>query len=229
MKPAFLETLSRSMVGRAAILVPVALAIWWFLLKRVSLWALRMLAVIPLAILIAPPGLSPIRVDPQTGEWVCNVEVNTTARNQQTGELEHVNSVEIAFRENDAAFYASGWFSYLALALSTAPFSRKQAKRVLTGVGIQTVLNILGLAGYIYVLGHETLASSLGAADHRLWWVKYFDYINTLVLPFAGPFLIATLLHPEWRRYAGLPQAEEPEDETMKAASAVIGKRKRSR
>lgn len=194
---------SGSLIVRAAILVPAFLAAWWFLLQEASLWALRNLAWLPLALLIAPAGHDPIRVDPQTGDWICNVEVNTGARNQQTGQLEYVNSVEIAFRKTDAAAYASGWFSYLALALSTAPFSWKQAKRVLWGFGMQTAVNVLCLAGYIYILGYGTLINSPGSPDMRVWWVRYFDHINTLVIPFAGPFVIAMLVHPEWRECAG--------------------------
>ncbi len=194
---------SGSLILRAAILVPVALALWWFLLQSASLWALRNLAWLPLAMLIAPAGHDPIRVDPRTGEWVANVEVNTSARNGQSGQFEHVNSVEIAFRKTDAAVYASGWFSYLALALSTFPFSRKQAIRVLWGFGLQTAVSVLGLAAYIYILGYGTLINSPGSPDARVWWVKYFDHINALVIPFAGPFVIAMLLHPEWRAYVG--------------------------
>ena len=231
MKLALLKALPGSVIGRAAILVPVALALWWFLLKGASLWALRMLAGIPLAILIAPPGLTSIRVDSQTGEWVCNVEVNTVARNQQTGELQHINSVEIAFRESDAAVYASGWFSYLALALSTAPFSRKKAKRALWGLGIQTVINVLCLAGFVYILGHETLSHAQGVSrsvsNDGLWWIKYFDHINTLVIPFAGPFLLAILLHPEWRRYTGFAQASEPSTTPVERSAPTIKAKRR--
>ena len=221
-----IEAPSRSLIVRAAILVPAALAVWWFLLRVASLWALRNLAWLPLALLIAPAGHDPIRVDPRTGEWVCNVEVNTGARNQQTGQLEHVDSVEIAFRKTDAAVYASGWFSYLALALSTAPFSRKQAKRVLCGFGLQTAVNVLCLVAYVYILGYGTLINSPGSPDARVWWVRYFDHINTLVIPFAGPFVIAMLLHPEWRAYAGFALPERRGVEKSGAAAANA-KRKR--
>lgn len=218
---------SGSLIVRAAILVPAALAVWWFLLKGASLWALRNLAWLPLALLVAPAGHSPIRVDPQTGEWVCNVEVNTSARNQQSGQLEHVDSVEIALRKTDAAVYASGWFSYLALAFSAAPFSRKQAKRVLWGLGLQTAVNVLCLAAYVYILGYGTLINSPGSPDARVWWVRYFDHINTLVIPFAGPFVIAMLLHPEWRAYTGF--ASPAGRGVEKSAGAAAGARKKRR
>jgi hypothetical protein len=226
---------SGSVIGRAAILVPAALALWWFLLQGASLWALRNLAWLPLAMLITPAGHDPIRVDPQTGEWVSNVEVNTAARNQQTGQLEHVNSLEIAFRKTDAAVFASGWFSYLALALSTAPFSRKQAKPlpwekaklVLWGLGLQTVGNVLCLVAYVYILAYGTLINSPGTPDARVWWVRYFDHINTLVIPFAGPFVIAMLLHPEWRAYAGFAAPAERVVENSGGAAANARRKRR--
>jgi hypothetical protein len=195
-----------AVVVRAAVLVPLAMALWWLLLKGASLWALRVLAWLPLGLLIAPAGLDPIRLDPSTGEWLCNVEVNTVARNRQTGRSQAVSSVEIAIRDSDVAAYASGWFSYIALALSTAPFSRKQARRVLWGLGIQTGLTMLALTLYVYLLAYGTLINSPGSQDSRIWWVKYFDHINSLVVPFAGPFLVAMLVHPEWREYVRMPE-----------------------
>ena len=193
-----------NVIGRATVLVPLSLALWWFLLKAPSLWLLRELAWIPLAFFVAPPGLDPIREDPKTGEWICNVAVNTVARNPQTGQSELISSIEIAVRVSDAAFYASGWFSYLALALSAGPFSRRQGKRVAYGLGLQTVINTLSLAGFVYILGQRTLAGTAANPGEQIWWIKYFDHINTLVIPFASPFLVAILMHPEWRELAGL-------------------------
>ena len=195
-----------NVISRALVLVPLSLAFWWFVLKGASLWALRSLAWLPLAMFVAPPGLDPIRDDPQTGEWLCHVEVNTVARNRQTGVSERVDSIQIAIRPSDTAIYASGWFTYLGLAFAAAPFFRKQGKRVLAGLAIQTVLNALALAGYVYMIGYGTLINSPGSPDARIWWIKYFDHINSLVVPFAGPFLTAILMHPEWRECAGLPR-----------------------
>jgi hypothetical protein len=209
-----------NVIGRAAVLVPLLLALWWFVLKGASLWTLRVLAWLPLALFVAPPGLDPIRVDPKTGDWICNVKVNTIARNPQTGQSQRVNSIEIAIRPSDAALYASGWFSYLALALSAGSFSRKQGKKVLWGLGIQTLVNTLSLASYVYIIGYGSLISSPASPDSRIWWVKYFDHINSLVVPFAGPFLIAILMHPEWRESAGLPWPVQTE--TRRQASKSL-------
>ena len=202
--------LSRGLlIGRASVLVPAFLAVWWFALKGVSLAALRVLAWIPLFVLFAPPGLTPIRVDPETGDWLCNVQVNTLVKDSRTGAPHRVGSIEIAMRATDAAAFASGWFSYLALALSAGPFLRRRAKPVVLGLGIQTLVNTLSLALYVYLLGYGTLINSPGSLDSRVWWVRYFDHINSLVVPFASPFLIAIAIHPEWRAYLGLPRRVE--------------------
>jgi hypothetical protein len=194
-----------SVAGRAAILMPLALAAWWFLLKGASLWALRVVAGLPLAMLIAPPAMAPIRADPNTGEWICNVEVNTAARDPRTGVLQHVNSIEIAFRPGDAAVYASAWFSYLALALAALPSFWRSPQRLLTGFALQTAVNTLAFVGYVYLIGYGTLINSPGSTDPRIWWVTYFDHINSLVIPFASPFLIAIGIYPQWRDCVGLP------------------------
>jgi hypothetical protein len=218
---AFPKVSHGNVIGRAAVLVPLLLALWWFVLKGASLWSLRVLAWLPLALLVAPPGLDPIRVDPKTGDWICNVKVNTIARNPQTGQSQRVNSIEIAIRSSDAALYASGWFSYLGLALSAGPFSRKHGKRVLWGFGIQTVVNTLSLATYVYIIGYGSLISGPGISDSRVWWVKYFDHINSLVVPFASPFLVAILMYPEWRESAGLTWPVKTESRRRQASKSL--------
>ena len=45
-----------SVLLKAAIFLPSAMAAWWFLLKRPSLWLLEKLAYIPLGVLVAPAG-----------------------------------------------------------------------------------------------------------------------------------------------------------------------------
>ena len=38
-----------------------------------------------------------------------------------------------------------------------------------------------------------------------VWLLKYVYYLTDLVLPFAGPFIVALLVHPEWRAYFSVP------------------------
>jgi hypothetical protein len=190
-----------SVIGRAAVLAPVCLALWWFVLKAASLWLLRMLVWLPLVFFVAPAGPAPVKIDPATGEWLFNVEVNTTTTDQRTGQSQLVNSMEFAVSENGIAAYASGWFCYLALALSTLPFSRKQAGRTAAGLGLQTVLNVAALAAMVYLVGLGSIMNSPNGTDSRLWLVKYLDHIDELVIPFVGPFFVALAVHPEWREY----------------------------
>jgi hypothetical protein len=196
------------MMGRAALLVPGALALWWFLLKPASLWLLRVVAYVPLGLLVAPAGLDPVRVDPATGEWTFNVVVNTTVRNPQTGERQMIDSTEFAVGEDSVAFFSCGWFSYLALAFSAAGFSRSQIKPVLKGVALQTCINVLALAAYVYINGYGPMINTPGSSDSRMWLIRYCYHIIYLVVPFAGPFAVALLAHREWREYAGLSVPE---------------------
>lgn len=191
-------------VSRAAVLVPVALALWWFLLKPPSLWLLRHLAYVPLALLLAPAGQDPVRLDPNTGEWMFNVAVNTYASNPQTGEGKRIDSLEFAASEDNLVFFAGGWFSYLALAYSAVGFSRIQVKRVLGGLGVQTGINILALAAYAYINAYGAAINMPGSSDARLWLIQYSYHIIYLVVPFAAPFAVAVMIHPEWRQALGM-------------------------
>jgi hypothetical protein len=197
-------------IGRAIVLAPVALAAWWFLLKGASLWLLRILAWLPLAMLIGPAGLDPVRVNPDTGEWVFNVAVNTVVTNPQTGDSQRIESVEFAAAPDNVAFFACGWFSYLALALSVARPSASQAKKLLKGLALQTAINILSLAAYAYINGHGSVVNSPLGADPQIWLYKYFYHLIYLVVPFVGPFVVALLVHPEWRACFTVPTPSGP-------------------
>ncbi len=195
----------QTVIGRAMICVPVTMAVWWFLLKPFSLWLLRILAWLPLAVLIAPPQLDPIRLNPDTHEWVFNVAVNTVVTNPQTGSRQHVASVEFVGAEENLASFACGWFCYLALAFSAAGFSRNHAKRILAGMGLQTAISILSLAAYAYINGYASVVNVPGSAQSTLWVYRYFYYLIYLVVPYAGPFGVALLVHQEWRAYFTAP------------------------
>jgi hypothetical protein len=195
-----------SVIGRAMIYVPIAMALWWFLLKPASLWLLRILAWLPLSMLVAPADLDPIRLDPDTHEWVFNVAVNTSVTNPETGARQHFDSVEFAAPEDNLAFFACGWFCYLALALAAAGVSRGQAKSVLKGLGVQTVVNVLSLAAYAYINGYGSVVNVPGKAGLAVWLCKYFYYLIYLVVPYAAPFAIALLIHREWRAYFTIPE-----------------------
>jgi len=202
-------------VGRAAMLVPAAMAVWWFLLKVPSLWLLGVLAWLPLALFVAPAGQDPVTVNADTGEWVFSVQVRTSARDPLTGQSRFVDSLDVNVPANGIAEYAAGWFCYFGLALSTAPFSRRAAKRALFGLGVQTVVNVASLAACVWIMGYGSVVNS--PSDPRLWLTKYFDHINSLVLPFLSPFLVALLVHPEWREWVGISRP----DRTSQPAAAA--------
>lgn len=199
-----------SIILRAVILEPLAMAVWWFLLKGASLWLLRYVAYVPLALLIAPAGHPPVKVDAATGAWVFNVSVNAVGKNLNTGQQQHIESTEFSAGEDRVAFFASGWFSYLALALSTLPFSRRQAYRVSKGFALQTALSVLCLAAYAYINGYGPVINTTSDRGASVWLLEYVYHLIYLVIPFAGPFLVALLVHPEWREYLLRSTGEAP-------------------
>jgi hypothetical protein len=193
--------LRENIILRAVVLELTAMAIWWFLLKAASLSLLRCVAYVPLGLLVAPPGLPPVKVDPATGDWAFNVAVNAAGRNLRTGEQQYIDSVEFAIGADSVAFFACGWFSYLALSLSAARLSRSQAKRILKGLALQTGISVLCLAAFVYINGYGSVINTTTNRPFAIWLIKYTYHLIYLVIPFAGPFAVALLMHPEWRAY----------------------------
>jgi hypothetical protein len=149
-------------------------------------------------------------VDSTTHEWAFNVAVDTVAKDAKTGQVQQVDSFEFTVPEDNVAFFASGWFSYLALGLSAAAFSRDQAKRLAKGLGLQSLINVLCLGAYVYINGYGVVINTPGNTDPRVWLLKYLYHLIYLVVPFAGPFGVALLVHPEWRGCINLPGFSAP-------------------
>ncbi|MBS1872676.1 MAG: hypothetical protein JSU00_05650 [Acidobacteria bacterium] len=187
-----------STIARAAVLLPAAMAAWWFLAKGPSLWLLEKLAYLPLGLLVAPAGLPPIQVAPVTGDWTFNVAVNTYGRNPQTNEALFVSSLEFTADQDSVALFACGWFAYLALAAAANAYTRAQAATVAKGLAIVTAMNVLSLAAFAYINGYGSVINGPGGGGY-LWLLKYVYHLIYLVAPFAGPFGVALLLHPRWR------------------------------
>lgn len=195
-----------SVLVRAAVLLPASMAAWWFLLKRPSLWLLGQLAVIPLGFLVAPGGTAPVQIDPGTHDWTFNVAVNASGHNVRTGADQFVDSLEFTTDEDSVAIFASGWFAYLALAAAAGAFTRKQISAVVKGLGIQTLVNILMLATFAYINGYGAVVNTRGT-DNEVWMLKYVYHMIYLVIPFAGPFGLALLMHEKWRQSIGFVTA----------------------
>jgi hypothetical protein len=196
-----LRFLPESIMARAVMLVMGAMAVWWFVLKGASLWLLRCLAFVPLGLLVAPGGLPPVKVDPASGDWLFNVAVNATGTNLKTGDRQYVDSLEFAVGEDSVAFFTCGWFAYLGLALSVGTRSRSHAKSIAKGIALQTGISVLCLAAYVYINGYGSVINTTNNHPVSIWLIKYAYHLIYLVIPFAGPFAIALLVHPEWRAY----------------------------
>lgn len=193
--------------------VLIALITWWCLLKEPSLWLLRTVAYIPLSICLGAPGHPVVRVEPGTGDWYFNVIVNTVATHPKTGERQLIGSIEFLGDRENVAFFAVGWFTYLALALSAGAWRRSEWRRLAWGFAAQTVIAIASFIVYLYVNGH---GAALGqeAGDRSNWMLHYGYYLVYLVVPFAAPFAVAIAAHPAWRAYFLPPAPPPPEPVT---------------
>jgi hypothetical protein len=210
-----------SVVARAVVLLPAMMTLWWFVLKGPSLWVLAKLAYVPLALLVGPVGQAPIRVDAETQAWTFQVQVNAYGRNQQTNETQWVATLAFSAEAESMAFFASSWFSYLALALAAGAWRRAEWPKVGRGLGIETVLNVLSVVGYAYINGYgSVLKTGATAAGGKLWVLEYLYHLIYLVLPFAGPFIVAVSLHRKWQEYLGFAAPVSPEGRKARGATS---------
>lgn len=180
------------LIARAALGVICSLGLWWFFLRPVTSTLLRELSYIPLTVLVAPSGLAPVTVNPQSGEWVFNVAVNHNG----------IESIEFAAEPGTAEDFTAGWFSYLGLTLAIGGFRRAKLFATLKGLAFQMAVSALALTAFAYVSALAAVAeqgalrSALGVAE----------YVLGGVVPFAGPFAISLWVHPEWRAFFHSPR-----------------------
>lgn len=211
-----------SLILRALLLTPLSLTLWWFLLKAPSLWLLHALAWLPLAILIAPYGQPPVRIDPASGDWTFNVLVNATGVNLKTGVPQFVESIEFAVSPDHVACFAFGWFSYLAFALSAAGASPRWLRSTFIGLALQTALNIFSLTLYAYINGYGAIINPVSGQPLSIWLLKYLYHLVYLVVPFAGPFAIALATHAAWRDYCLRSFTPSPKPRRTAPAVATV-------
>lgn len=195
---------SLSVVTRAVALLPLMMTVWWFLLKGPSLWLLAKLSYLPLALLIAPVGQAPLKIQPRTNDWTFQVQVNSYGRNSKTNESQYVEAISFSAEADSLAFFASSWFSYLALAVAAGALARGQRRQLLKGIGIETGLNVASVVAYAYINGCGAVLKTAAKTGGFLWTLEYVYHLIYLVLPFAGPFIVAVSLHRQWQEYLGL-------------------------
>lgn len=212
---------ANSVVARAVLLLPAVMTLWWFVLKGPSLWLLAKLAYVPLALLVGPMGQAPVRVDPETQAWTFQVQVNAYGRNQQTNETQWVETLAFSAEAESMAFFASSWFSYLALALAAGAWQGAERRGMLRGLGIETVLNVLSVVAYAYINGYgSVLKTGATAGGGKLWVLEYLYHLIYLVLPFAGPFIVAVSLHRKWQEYLGFAAPVTLENRKARGATS---------
>ena len=188
-------------VPRAVIGCVLGLTVWWFLLKRATLYALFLLAFLPMDILIGPPALKAVAINSQTDRWVFNVALNIDAKDPETGKVQHASSMEVDATPDEIAFFVSGWFVYLALAFAVGGFGKKKLVSTAKGFAIQLAISVLALTVYAYVNAFGSVYADLGTRPGSVWFLKWLYHVDYLVVPFFAPFLIALIVHQEWRDY----------------------------
>jgi len=183
---------------RVVMLQFVCLGLWWSVLYQPSLLFLRSAATITFSVLFGNQRQPPLQVD-SNGDWNFSVPVNTVVNDpvQHPGPR-FVSSIDFAVPPENIAPFTAGWIVYAGLALSV-PVTRSSLRRILIGVGAQTVISTLALFVYVEINGLGILASLHRTSDAFYLWILKFAYsIDYLVIPYSVPFLLLVLTHPEW-------------------------------
>jgi hypothetical protein len=193
------ETRLGHLLLRAVGLQLVLLVLWWTVLYRPSLAVLRMIAEVPMTLLLTNPSKSTLEVDSASGDWNFSIPVNAVVRDspQSDGPVQ-VDAIDFAAAADNVAPFTTGWFVYLGLALSV-PISRDSLRRTVKGLLFQTAISALAVFTYAEVNARGTLAHLHRVPDPgTLWLLNFVYHIDYLVIPYASPFLLILWTHPEW-------------------------------
>lgn len=198
----------------------VALATWWLVLYQPSLMLLRVAVEVPFTFLLSQQSHPPLQLD-TNGIWNFSVPMNTVVNDPKDGSSPRpVGSIDFAAPPENVAPFTTGWFVYLGLALSL-PFTKAHPRRTLIGFAIQTAINALALFVYVEVNALGILASLHATPDPFYeWLLKYAYHIDYLVIPYAGPFLLLLLTHPDWWAQLTAQSSEAPSKGRGPAISA---------
>jgi hypothetical protein len=180
-------------------LLLVFLGLWWTVLYWPSLGLLRLIAEVPLTLLLTNPARSTLEVDSSSGEWNFSIPVNAVVKDSPQSTIPvRIDAIDFAAPPENVAPFTTGWFVYLGLALSV-PITRDSIRRTLKGLLFQTAISGLALFTYAEVNARGTLAHMHRVPDPLgLWLLNFTYYIDYLVLPYASPFLLILWTHPEW-------------------------------
>jgi hypothetical protein len=176
----------------------LCLGLWWFVLYQPSLSVLRAAADFIFSLLLGSQAHPLLQVDSK-GEWIFSIPVNTVVKDPvQPPAPTSVDSIDFAAPPENIAPFANGWFVYAGLALSV-PLTRSSLRRALLGMCAQTGIGTLALFIYAEVNARGILASLHRSPEaFHVWILKLAYHIDYLVIPYAGPFLLLLLTHPEW-------------------------------
>jgi hypothetical protein len=184
---------------RAVGLQLVLLGLWWTVLYQPAIGLLRLIAQVPLTLLLTNPSKGTLEVDSSSGDWNFSIPVNAVLRDSpQSSSPVQVDAIDFAAPAENVAPFTTGWFVYLGLAL-TVPIARESIRRTLKGLLFQAAICSLAVFTYAEVNAHGTLAHMHRMPDPvGLWFLNFAYHIDYLVIPYASPFLLILWTHPEW-------------------------------
>ena len=193
------ESNLRLFLLRAVGLQLVFLGLWWTILYQPSIGILRLIAEVPLTLLVSAPSKRTLEVDSSTGEWDFSIPVGAVVKDStQTNEPVSVDAIDFAAPPANVAPFATGWFVYLGLALSV-PVNRNSLRRTAKGLILQTTIGALGVFAYAEVNARGILVHMHRMPDPLdVWFLNFVYHIDYLVIPYASPFLVILWTHREW-------------------------------
>ena len=188
---------------RGSALLIVLLAVWWFCLLNPLLFLLRGSAELFGGAVFGSPAGHLVTETP-SGNWSLRIarDVEIPAASGAV----RIHSIDFDMARADLVAFTFSLPVYWAIALA-APGIRRNARPLLAGTLLVAALEVALLLAFMEISARNVAAQLSQSQDGLLKWaLRLGDYLVVNVIPFAGPFLIATALHRDLRQRA-LPSA----------------------
>lgn len=185
---------------RASALIIVFLLIWWTFLRNPMAAMLRV-AVETIGVAVYGDESGTLITETPAGDWRLRVPLTATIPDSPEhpgGALIH--SVDLDVSRTDITGFTFSLTVYWALILA-APGLRHSGRAFIFGSLLIALIDLLLTIAFIELAAHN-LAAQLSPGEDAFWkWLRRCgDYLVTNVIPYAAPFVVALVLHIEFRR-----------------------------
>jgi len=192
------------------------LALWWYVLVSPLLGGLRLLTELSLRLWPGGGSIAHVAIDP-AGDWIVRVPAPVSVARQDNlrqmfnpagrGDRPvQVRSIQIGLPGKMPLFFTLSFPLFWAIVLA-APWAKSSWRILLYGTGLNAILAVMSLLLFTaYTIATNLHVGPTGFAGVVL---DGAEYVNTNVVTYVAPFLIAIWLHAELRAQIFFREAAE--------------------